>query len=141
MNAAYHGPERRETPMHMEPLAQCIERYNAIVEKLDGLVDRFDKINGRYDSHLVESVAYRAAVDAHTKRFDTAEDQTRWIIGVMVSIIMTIIIQISTFAFLWGQLTKRVEVNTYHLDMIDSSIDKLHPRIQSELKNGRNPGM
>jgi hypothetical protein len=122
---AYLGSERREIPMHMEPLAQCIERYNSICEKLDSVVERLDKINGRYDSHLIESVAYRATVDAHTKRFDTAQDQTRWIIGLLVSTLITIVIQICTFAFLWGQLTKRVEINTDRL----SQIEVIHPRL------------
>lgn len=129
METDWDGKNRRKATlsMHQEPLAECIERYKAICDKLDALVIRFDRINGRYDAHLVESVSYRAAVDAHNKRFDTMENQTRWIIGVLISTTLTIIIQISTFAYLWGQLTKRVEINTDRL----SQIEVLHPRLNT----------
>jgi len=119
--------ERRKVPQHSEPLAECMERYKAICDKLDGLINRLDKINGRYDAHLLESITYRSAVDSHTKKFEQMEDQTRWIIGILVSLIVTILIQISTFAFLWGQLTKTVESSQDRL----TQIEQIHPRVTS----------
>ena len=120
----WNGVERRIHPMHLQPLAECLERNKAIFDKLESLILRLDKMNGRYDSHLIESVTYRTAVEAHTKRFDSAEKQTQWIIGLMVSMLLTIVLQVCTFAFLWGQLTKRVEVNTDRL----AEIEEIHPR-------------
>lgn len=98
--------------MHMEPLAECIERYKSICDKLDGVMQRLDKINGRYDAHLTEAVSYRSAVDAHTQRFDQLDGLFRALIGVLISIIFAIILQITTFSFLWGGLSKQVEINT-----------------------------
>ena len=110
---------------HNKPLAECIERYKAVCERLEVVLDHLDKMNGRYDNHLLESVTYRAAVDAHTKRFDSSEKQTQWFIGVLLSMITVIVVQISTFAFLWGQMTKRVEVNTKRLDIVESDLKEI----------------
>lgn len=128
MTDEFKGIERRRSPGHLVPLAECVERYHSVIDKMDCLIQRFDKINGKYDSHLIEAVSYRAAVDAHTKRFDAMQDQTRWMIGLMISIVLTIIAQIVTFSFLWGQWTKRVEINTERLGRIESEIEVLHPR-------------
>jgi len=115
----WNGVERRIHPMHMQPLAECLERNKAIFDKLDTLILRLDKMNGRYDSHLIESVTYRTVVGAHTKRFDAAEKQTQWIIGLMVSMLFTIVLQVCTFAFLWGQLTQRVAVDTHSIEILE----------------------
>ena len=122
------GTERRMHPMHFEPLAECVERNKYILEKLSGLVDRFDRINGRYDTHLVESITYRTAVDMHTKRFDSSEKQTQWIIGLMAGVLTTMVMQVVTFAFLWGSLTKRVEVNTDRLAVIETDTKVFHTK-------------
>jgi len=121
----WDGIERREIYMHEQPLAECMERHKSMCDKLDNLIYRLDKMNGRYDDHLKEAIPYRAAVDSHTKKFDQIENQTRWVVGTLVSVILSMLIQISTFAFLWGQLTKRVEINTERL----YQIELLHPRM------------
>jgi hypothetical protein len=115
---AWDGKERREIVTHQTPLAECVERYNNIVDKLEGLILRLDKMNGRYDTHLVEAISYRATVDVHTKKFDEMTAHRRWLIGIQISTISMIAVQIVTFAYLWGSLNKQVEINTKRWDKV-----------------------
>ena len=114
----YHGPERRMNPMHTQPLAECVERYNHIVDKLDGLIQRLDKINGRYEKHLDEAIPYRGKVDEHTEKFTRMDTNGRWAMGIQISTVIAIVVQVVTFAFLWGSLTKQVEINTHRWEQL-----------------------
>ena len=50
---------------HQEILPECVQRFDRLDEKLDGLIKRADRINGRYEKHMEESVRYRRDVDRH----------------------------------------------------------------------------
>ena len=103
---------RQAKPHETTPLAECTLRYNNIVEKLDGLCQRLDKINGRYEKHLEESIPYRAEVNEHREKFKELAVHRRFVIGLQTSTIITVILQMLTFSYLWGGITKQVEVNT-----------------------------
>ena len=112
----------------IEVLPECVQIFNRIEEKLDNLVTKADKINGRYDEHLAEAIPYRGKVDMHDNKFCQMEAHRRWLIGLQVSTLTIIVLQIVGFVYLWGQLTKTVEINTGRITGIEFNIDKLHPR-------------
>jgi hypothetical protein len=55
----------RRRAMEQKILPECVQRFDSIAEKLDGLIQRTDRINGRYEKHLEDSVRYRRDVDRH----------------------------------------------------------------------------
>jgi hypothetical protein len=124
----WDGKERREEPMHMQPLAECVERYKHIVDKLDGIAQRLDKINGRYEKHLEEAIPYRSVVDSHKDKFTQMETHRRWVIGIQVTTMIAIFIQIVGFFYLYGGLNKQVDINTSRWDKLIES--KIHPEVR-----------
>lgn len=138
MLPAWDGNERR-TAMHDTPLAECIERYKRLEDKIMAVLSvvqevRLEqvKINTRYEKHLEEAIPYRSQVDAHETRFEQNDVHGRWLVGILVSILVTIFLQIGTFVYLWGRITKQVEINTVRM----TSIEDLHPRNSLSIKGG-----
>jgi hypothetical protein len=116
---------------HITPLAECTERYKRVEDKIDninfsirGLVEKSDKINGRYEHHLEEAIPYRSKVDEQERKLLLNESFNRQMVGIQISVVLSILIQIGAFVYLWGGLTKQVEINTGRL----SSIEDIHPR-------------
>ena len=58
---------------HTSILAECVQRFDNLSEKLEMLIARSDRINGRYENHLEESTPYRSKVDRHEHRLELME--------------------------------------------------------------------
>jgi len=120
----WDGKERRVEQFHQYPLAECIERNKNIADKLDQMITRLDKINGRYEKHLEEAVPIRAMVTMHEERLGAIVAHRHWIIGVVTSVVFTLLIQTGALIYFYGQLTRQVEINTGRIE----NIETIHPR-------------
>jgi hypothetical protein len=89
-----------EISIHESLLPECKIMFKQLEDKIDNLIVGVEK---RDKEHATNG---------------------RWIIGLMATIILTIVIQIGVFLFMWGQLTKQVEINSGRI----YSIEELHPR-------------
>ncbi len=69
---------------HKQPLAECMQIFKRIEQKIDsrsshtdellaGLIQRADRINGRYEKHINESTDYRRKVDKHEHALESLE--------------------------------------------------------------------
>jgi hypothetical protein len=89
---------------HQEILPECVQRFDNLSEKLDGLIQRADRINGRYEKHIEESVKYRREVDKHEHLLGVIEKEklntvknAQYRVGIIVGIIMTIFTAVVRF--------------------------------------------
>ena len=109
----WDGTERRkEYGRHMEMLPECIQVFKRVEEKIDELVNSTRLINGRYQKHLEEAIPYRSKVDGIEKLQIENGVYKKQVVLSLIGVIFAIILQIVTFAYLWGGLNKQVEVNT-----------------------------
>jgi len=99
-----------------EPLAECLQIFKRIEQKIDarsahtdellaGLIQRADRINGRYEKHIKESTEYRRKVDKHEHTLDSLEKAAtkamqerlnttkaaQWRIGLIVAVSMSLL--------------------------------------------------
>jgi hypothetical protein len=126
----WNGTERR-CRMHEAPLAECLERYKRLEDKIalilevvNSLRDKANEINGRYEHHLEEAIPFRAIVAQHEKRFTENDSYKRQLTGILVSVVIAILLQVGSFLYMWGTLSKQVEVNTGRL----TGLENIHPR-------------
>jgi len=83
---------------HQDILPECVQRFDSIAEKLDGLIQRTDRINGRYEKHLEDSVHYRREVDRHEHLLGLIEKEklnsvkaSQWRIALIVGVVMSLV--------------------------------------------------
>lgn len=115
----WDGVERRkEYGRHMDMLPECIQVFKRVEEKIDELVTSTRAINGRYQKHLEEAIPYRSKVDEQERKITENSVYKKQIMLSMIGVIFAIILQIATFAYLWGGLSKQVEVNTSRWDRL-----------------------
>lgn len=72
-------------------IAECVQRFNRLDEKLDMLIDRSNRIDSRYEKHIETSTAYREKVDRHAHLLEIIESEklkslkvNQWKIGLVV---------------------------------------------------------
>jgi len=77
---------------------ECIQRFDRLNEKLDGLIQRADRINGRYEKHMEEGIKYRRDVDRHEHMLNIIEKEklnsakaSQWRVGLIVGLVMSIV--------------------------------------------------
>jgi hypothetical protein len=93
-----------------EPLAECLERWR------------------RFDKHEGESIPIRDSVKTHAVQIQMLVDKFGEIASIrnsMFGIVFAIVLQIGSFVYMWGQLTKIVEINSGRI----TAIEELHPRM------------
>ena len=101
---------------HTEILPECNQVFIRIEQKIDELVENTRAINGRYQKHLEESIPYRGKVDSHEKTLTENVVYRRQIISALIGIVFTIIVQVGSFLYLFGGISKQVEINTNRWD-------------------------
>jgi len=106
---------------HIEILPECKQIFIRIEGKIDELVGNTRVINGRYQKHLDESMSYRSKVDMHEKILIENTIYNRQIISAMLGIVVTIIIQVGSFLYLFGGLSKQVDINTERWNKVISA--------------------
>jgi hypothetical protein len=79
-------------------LAECVQRFDRLDEKLDMLIDRSDRIDSRYEKHIETSTAYREKVERHDHLLSLIEKEklntlkaSQWRIGIIVGCIVGIV--------------------------------------------------
>jgi hypothetical protein len=102
-------------------LPVCLEIFKRIEDKVDLLINQTEKIHDKFS----EITELRQAVKEHEKKFSQLDVHRRWAIGIEISTITIIAIQIVGFVYLWGNLTKTVEVNSGRI----VTLEELHPRV------------
>jgi hypothetical protein len=96
----------------MEILPECVQMFKRLEDKVDFLVENTNIINGRYQKHIEESYPVRSKVDELDKIQIKNDIYKNQMIGVQIGIIVTIFVQVCAFSYLWGNITKEVQVNT-----------------------------
>ena len=102
-------------------LPVCVEIFKRLEGKIDVLLEQTNKLNDKFQ----EVAELRAMVHSHEEKFAQLDVHRRWAIGMQVSTIVIIAVQIGSFLFLWGSLNKQVAVNTDRI----ASIEEIHPRV------------
>jgi hypothetical protein len=103
--------------MHESPLAECIERYKRIDEKLDMVISRLDKVNGRYEKHMDDSINRVAMLESHDSILKDYVSIKAWIRGLT----FTMVLVLFSGAVAWGMLKNQVDVNTERWNKIIES--------------------
>jgi hypothetical protein len=93
----------QDTLDHLNLLPECKIMFKQLEDKIDTLISDVKTTTDKNDAH------------------------GHWLIGIMCTIILVIMVQIGTFLFMWGQLTKTVEINSNRI----LSIEELHPRLSN----------
>jgi hypothetical protein len=106
---------------HKNILPECEQVFIRLEQKIDELVTNTRAINGRYQKHLEEAMPYRSRVDAHEKTLTENGVYKRQIVSALLGIVITIILQVGSFLYLFGGLSKQVEINTQRWDKLIES--------------------
>jgi hypothetical protein len=102
-------------------LPVCIEIFKRLEEKVDTLIVKADSIHNRFE----EVSELRTKIVAHDAKFVQLDVHRCWVIGLQVSVILIICIQVGTFLFMWGSMSNQVKVDVGRIN----SLEEIHPRL------------
>ena len=83
-----------------EDVVRVEEKVNSINSRINGSIEDIQ-------NHIEHGVAWRIAI-----------------VGNAIMIVVTVALQIGVFLYLWGQLTKQVEINGSRIECLE----RIHPR-------------
>lgn len=120
--------KRQHMSEHLEPLAECLERYKRFEDKIDSIKETLlsllkgtEKINGKFEAHILESLERIKEIERHKTIIDDLISIRTWFRISTVSILIAVI----GGSIVFGSLKMRVDISTDILKKHEEDIESI----------------